>query len=139
MILPTSQSTSGQVDPKLQSPINVMQRELTGAERKAIHKLVKSDCANYCSDNGCLILNDNCPMLIKYWTGAYCKYFRSAVLPLDPILQSALNDNYIKIRICSICSAEFPVNGKQKYCSDACSGEAQRKRNMVFMRKNRSS
>lgn len=31
-----------------------------------------------------------CYMLHKCWTGAYCRYFREAVLPLDLELQAAL-------------------------------------------------
>ena len=47
-------------------------------------------CANYDKKYGCLPLDCECYMLGKCWTGAYCRYFREAVLPLDPVLEAAL-------------------------------------------------
>ena len=64
-----------------------MSRELTRQEKAAIRSLVKRWCANYDKDIGCLPLDCECYMLGKCWTGAYCRYFRSAVLPLDPVLE----------------------------------------------------
>ena len=60
-----------------------MSRELTRQEKAAIRKLVTKWCANYDKGYGCLPLDCPCYMLGKCWTGAYCRYFRSAVLPLD--------------------------------------------------------
>ena len=67
-----------------------MSRELTRQEKAAIRSLVKRWCANYDKDAGCLPLDCECYMLGKCWTGAYCRYFRSAVLPLDPVLERSL-------------------------------------------------
>ena len=67
-----------------------MSRELTRQEKTAIRKLVTKWCANYDKDYGCLPLDCSCYMLGKCWTGAYCRYFRSAVLPLDPVLEKSL-------------------------------------------------
>ena len=67
-----------------------MSRELTWQEKAAIRSLVKRWCANYDKDIGCLPLDCECYMLGKCWTGAYCRYFRSAVLPLDPVLERSL-------------------------------------------------
>ena len=64
-----------------------MSRELTRQEKAAIRSLVKRWCANYDKDAGCLPLDCECYMLGKCWTGAYCRYFRAAVLPLDPVPQ----------------------------------------------------
>ena len=64
-----------------------MSRELTRQEKTAIRKLVTKWCANYDKDYGCLPLDCPCYMLGKCWTGAYCRYFRAAVLPLDPVLE----------------------------------------------------
>ena len=60
-----------------------MARELTREEKAAIRRLVISMCANYDRECGCLPLDCECYMLGKCWTGAYCRYFREAVLPLD--------------------------------------------------------
>ena len=59
-------------------------RELTRQEKTAIRKLVVQWCANYDRDTGCLPLDCGCYMLRKIWTGPMCRYFRQAVLPLDP-------------------------------------------------------
>ena len=67
-----------------------MSRELTRQEKAAIRSLVKRWCANYDKDIGCLPLDCECYMLGKCWTGAYCRYFRAAVLPLDPVLERSL-------------------------------------------------
>ena len=66
-------------------------RELTRDEKKKIRSLVMGMCANYDRESGlCLPLDCACYMLHKCWTGAYCRYFREAVLPLDPELQASL-------------------------------------------------
>ena len=112
-------------------------RELTAAERAAIRSLVTSMCANYDgSYKLCLPLDCPCVMLHKWWTGGGCKYFKNAVLPLDPALLEALTSE-IKTRSCTLCGAAFPISGKRAYCSAACVDEAQRKRNRKFMRKKR--
>ena len=67
-----------------------MSRELTREEKAAIRSLVVKWCANYGQECGCLPLDCECYMLGKCWTGAYCRYFREAVLPLDPALEAAL-------------------------------------------------
>ena len=114
-------------------------RELTRDERAAIRELVVKMCANYDSHyNICLPLDCACYMLNKWWTGSYCKYFRDAVLPLDPMLEAALiGGGAVETRPCTVCGQPFPVNGKQAYCSAACAGKAQRKQQREHMRKKR--
>ena len=63
-----------------------MARELTREEKKSIRALVTKWCANYDRDYGCLPLESDCYMLMKCWTGPMCRYFREAVLPIDPAL-----------------------------------------------------
>ncbi len=67
-----------------------MSRELTREEKRKIRALVTKWCANYDKEYGCLPLECECYMFGKCWTGAYCRYFREAVLPLDPALEAAL-------------------------------------------------
>ena len=67
-----------------------MNRELTREERAAIRSLVVRWCSNYDRDYGCLPLDCACYMLGKCYTGALCRYFREALLPLDPALEAAL-------------------------------------------------
>ena len=71
-----------------------MARELTREEKAKIRKLVKKWCANYDKECGCLPLDCECYMLGKCWTGAYCRYFREAVLPLDPVLEAGLTADH---------------------------------------------
>lgn len=116
-----------------------MCRELTRDERRAIRRLVTGMCANYDSGYGCLPLDCGCYMLDKCWTGAYCRYFREAVLPLDPVLQAALTGEGAapEARPCPVCGRPFLPQGKQGFCSAACTQAARRKRQRDYMRKRR--
>lgn len=89
-------------------------RELTRDEKKKIRTLVTGMCANYDRESGlCLPLDCACYMLHKCWTGAYCRYFREAVLPLDPELQAALTTEGIspELRACAVCGKAFCPRG----------------------------
>ena len=74
-----------------------MSRELTRQEKTAIRKLVTKWCANYDKDYGCLPLDCPCYMLGKCWTGAYCRYFHAAVLPLEDRKSTRLNSSHSSI------------------------------------------
>ena len=115
-------------------------RELTRAERAVIRKLVKDLCANYDNEYGCLLLDGDCYMFygVAYTNTGMCKYFRNAVLPTAPALETILtSETSIETRSCGICGESFPVDGKKTYCSDTCAGKAHRRRNRENMRKKR--
>ena len=115
-----------------------MSRELTRQEKTAIHKLVTKWCANYDKDYGCLPLDCPCYMLGKCWTGAYCRYFRAAVLPLDPVLGRSLTvERITETRPCPVCGRAFLPDGRQRYCSPACAGAALREQKRAYMRRKR--
>ena len=116
-----------------------MCRELTRDERRTIRKLVTGECANYDSEYGCLPLDCSCYMLDKCWTGALCRYFREAVLPLDPMLETSLTveGTAPDTRLCAVCGRPFLPEGRQAYCSDTCVETARRKRQREYMRKKR--
>ena len=115
-------------------------RELSRAERAAMRKLVKDLCADYDHEYGCLLLDGDCYMFygVAYTNTGMCKYFRNAVLPTAPALEAVLtSETVIETRPCGICGGAFPIDGKKTYCSDACAGEAHRRRNRENMRKKR--
>ena len=115
-------------------------RELTRDEKKKIRSLVTGMCANYDRESGlCLPLDCACYMLHKCWTGAYCRYFRVAVLPLNPELQASLTTEGIspELRACAVCGKAFLPEGRQAYCSDACKAEGNRRKSRERMRKMR--
>ena len=87
-----------------------MSRELTRQEKAAIRSLVKRWCANYDKDIGCLPLDCECYMLGKCWTGAYCRYFRSAVLPLDPVLERSLTVETVAADVPAVAMTSRSVN-----------------------------
>lgn len=115
-------------------------RELTRDEKKKIRRLVTGMCANYDVESSlCLPLDCSCYMLHKCWTGAYCRYFRNAVLPLDPALEIALTDKGMapELRTCAVCGKAFLPEGRQSYCSKACKAEGNRRKSRERMRKMR--
>lgn len=115
-----------------------MSRELTREEKTAIRRLVTSLCANYDREYGCLPLDCECYMLGKCWTGAYCKYFRDAMLPNDPALEAALLGRAAPDTcVCSVCGNSFIQQGKRAYCSPACQREADRRKARERMREKR--
>ena len=116
-----------------------MRRELTRDERRAIRRLVTSLCANYDRTEGlCLPLDCPCYMLGKCWTGAYCRYFRAAVLPLDPVLERSLAvERITETRPCPVCGRAFLPDGRQRYCSPTCARAARRQKQRGYMRKYR--
>ena len=90
-----------------------MARELTREEKRAIRALMTKWCANYDRECGCLPLDCECYMLGKCWTGALCRYFREAVLPLDPALEAALltEGPRPEFKPCPICGGAVPLMG----------------------------
>lgn len=116
-------------------------RELTRSERAAIRRLVVGMCANYDPSYGCLPLDCPCYMLNKWWTGAYCKYFQNAVLPLDPVLETQLTGKNATLsrKICPVCGAAFIPVTSQAYCSQACQREGNRRKSRERMRKKRQN
>ena len=114
-------------------------RELTREEKRAIRALVTRWCANYDRECGCLPLDGECYMLGKCWTGAYCRYFREAVLPLDPALEAALLTEGPRpdFKICPVCGGAVPADGRMAYCSESCARIALRRQKRDYMRKKR--
>ena len=106
-----------------------MARELTREEKRAIRALVTKWCANYDRECGCLPLDCECYMLGKCWTGALCRYFREAVLPLDPALEAALltEGPRPEFKPCPICGGPVAPDRRQAYCSAACAKKAHRR------------
>ena len=104
-------------------------RDLTGREKQAIRKLVKTMCANYDDEYGCLPLDCDCFMFGKaYSGGALCKWFRKALMPLDPKLEQLFTDGAApETKPCVICGSAFPLNGRQAYCSGKCAKTGRRK------------
>lgn len=117
-------------------------RELTRSERAAIRKLVVVICANYDSEYGCLPLDyGRCYMLDKWWTGACCKYFQNAVLPLDSVLEAVLTgrDNSLSQKVCPVCGAAYLPVTSQAYCSEACRMKGKRETDRRRQQRHRSN
>lgn len=112
-------------------------RELTGKEKRQIKKLVTSLCANYDKEYGCLPLDSECYMFgVCYQNSALCNYFRNAVLPTDPELESVFQPQLLAV--CKQCGKHFPANGKRVYCSENCAAGARRQQTATRVRKYRS-
>lgn len=116
-----------------------MSRELTRDERRVTRTLVTGWCANYDSECGCLPLDCPCYMLNKCCTGALCRYFREAVLPMNPMLEKAVTEEgpVSYTRLCILCGRPFLPKGRQAYCSEACKAEGNRLKSRERVRKMR--
>jgi len=117
-------------------------RELTREELRDIKKLAADMCANFDREYGCLLLDGKCYMLygVAYTCSGLCKYFRKAVLPLDPKLEALFNGENIAeyIRRCAVCGVElFSTGNKAKYCKP-CAHRIHRRQKNESDRKRRS-
>ena len=101
--------------------------ELTAAERRMIRRLVLSECAKYDKEYGCLPLSSDCYMLNKCWTGGYCRYFETSILPAYPVLEQALKGGIpANTKLCAICGKPFLSAGRKAYCSEKCRAQGQK-------------
>ena len=66
-------------------------KRLTPPQSRKVNSLVKKECCN-CDNGHCILLDDGeecvCPQLISY--SLLCKWFQTAVLPLDKLLYAEL-------------------------------------------------
>ena len=101
---------------------------------RTARRLVHS-CCNY--NGGCCLLLDNgeecvCPQSITY--SLICKWFRTAVLPLDGVLYAALFPQG-GMKVCVECRGLFrPGSNRAKYCPE-CAVAARRKKEAERQRK----
>lgn len=90
-------------------------KRLTQEQMPGVRRLVRQ-CCNY--DHGeCVALDDGagccCVQTISY--SLLCKWFRAAVLPLDPVLEASLLGGPTKR--CAGCGEAFvPGSNRAKYC-----------------------
>ena len=100
---------------------------MTYQQYRTARRLVHS-CCNYDRGN-CLLLDDGeecvCPQSIT--CSLICKWFRTAVLPLDASLYATLLHRD-RMKPCAICGGYYvPKSNRAKYCP-ACSIVARRKK-----------
>ncbi len=112
-------------------------KRLTQEQLPRVRRLVKQ-CCNF--DHGeCIALDDGagCPCVQTISYSLLCKWFRNAVLPLDPVLELRLLGGVPKR--CASCGEEFaPGSNRAQYCP-VCSAvrrktkEAKRQRERYAM------
>lgn len=117
-----------------------MGREMSRKEKAKIRSLVIGECANYDLEYGCVPLNCDCYMFGKCWTGGFCRYFETAVLPLDPALEAALTCKgpRLELKACPVCGKAVLADRRQTYCSAACAHKAHRRQQREHMRRKRA-
>ena len=94
-------------------------KRLTPPQSRKVNSLVKKECCN-CDNGHCILLDDGeecvCPQLISY--SLLCKWFQTAVLPLDKLLYAELFKTEDKKR-CTECGTSFAsTSNSVKYCPD---------------------
>ena len=105
---------------------------LTQKQSRSVHALVRRECCNY--DNGnCVLLDCVCPQTITY-SHIICKWFKTAVLPLDKDLYIQLA-NPPNTKICAVCGKPFIFKGnKAKYCN-RCKVYVRRRKQVQYQQK----
>jgi len=128
-------------------------RELTRGELRDIRRLAADMCANYDSEYGCLLLDGKCYMFygVAYNNSALCKYFRKAVLPLEPKLEAIFDGGgnngdspgstaiYDTPKKCAVCGKPFYPSGRGRYCSEVCRAKSKRAQDRDSLRKYRKN
>ena len=94
-------------------------KRLTPPQSRKVNSLIKKECCN-CDNGHCILLDDGeecvCPQLISY--SLLCKWFQTAVLPLDKLLYAELFKTEDKKR-CTECGTSFAsTSNSVKYCPD---------------------
>ena len=94
-------------------------KRLTPPQSRRVNSLAKKSCCN-CDNGKCMLLDDGeecvCPQLISY--SLLCKWFQTAVLPLDKELYAELLKAE-DMRRCTVCGAAFASSSNHaKYCPD---------------------
>ena len=117
-------------------------RELTRAELREMKQLAASMCANYDCDYGCLPLDGQCYIFygVAYTNSSLCKYFKKAVLPLNPRLEAVFNSGGSDgaVKECAVCGAAFYPSGRSSFCSDLCRVKSKRIQDRNSKRRSRS-
>ena len=111
---------------------------LTPPQSRKVNSLIKKECCN-CDNGHCILLDDGeecvCPQLISY--SLLCKWFQTAVLPLDKLLYAELFKTEDKKR-CTECGTSFAsTSNSVKYCPD-CRKRITRRQAAERMRKRRA-
>ena len=94
-------------------------KRLTPPQSRKVNSLIKKECCN-CDNGHCILLDDGeecvCPQLISY--SLLCKWFQTAVLPLDKLLYAELFKTEDKKR-CTECGTSFAsTSNSVKYCRE---------------------
>ncbi|MCD8195789.1 MAG: cysteine-rich VLP domain-containing protein [Lachnospiraceae bacterium] len=102
--------------------------EMSEAQRGEAAKLIARECCNYHKGN-CILLDDGdertCPQRISY--AASCRWFRNAVLPLNPELEADIFKDRDRKR-CERCGARFvPGSNRSRFCPD-CAAKVRREK-----------
>ena len=117
-------------------------RELTREELRSTKRLAADMCANHDHQYGCILLGEKCYMFygVVYTCSAPCKYFKRAVLPLDPQLEALFNGENVaeQIKQCAVCGRDLFASGNRaKYCKK-CARRVHRRQKNESDRKRRS-
>lgn len=114
--------------------------QMTPAQLKRAKKLIRAECCNYdAQNNECFALDegDGCVCVQSISYSLLCRWFKEAVLPLDPMLESETL-RLENQKICPRCHSPFvPGSNRQEYCQD-CYKKLRRERKAEYERKRRA-
>ncbi len=112
---------------------------MTAAQLAKVRRLIRTDCQNFDKEHTeCYALDEGggCACAQHLSFSLLCRYFKKAVLPLDPKLEQDLLGRRGR-KTCVRCGEIFtPGSNRAKYCP-ACSEKADRERKARYLRKRR--
>ena len=118
-------------------------RELTREELREMKRLAADMCANFDREYGCLLLDGKCYMFygVAYTCSALCKYYRKAILPLNPKLEALFNGQFTDdaVKECAVCGTAYYPSGRSRFCSDLCRAKSKRIQDRNSKRKQREN
>lgn len=112
-------------------------KRLSDGQKRRVVQLIRRECCNL-YEGSCLLLDDGepvpCPQMMT--NSLLCRYFRSAVLPIDKALEAEIM-GHDGVKTCQVCGRPFrAVSNRAKYC-EACSRTVRKKQKAAWQRENR--
>lgn len=114
--------------------------QMTPAQLKRAKKLIRAECCNYdAQNNECFALDegDGCVCVQSISYSLLCRWFKEAVLPLDPVLEKEVFGLDNK-KLCQHCRKPFIPKSNRSYLCPECNRRHRKRQQAEFIRNKRA-